>query len=124
MDRTPLSYRPLDRLWFLWFVASLCIPVARIGTALMMILLDLAADSHCKRFCPDNRLFVRLRIDIPAPFFSQPLTALIDGQAIYPRHLVPGSIRSLYLQALEFSKDTLMLGMERQDPSLFWFKGL
>jgi hypothetical protein len=52
------------------------------------------------------------------------LTALIDGQAIYPRHLVPGIIRSLYLQALEFSKDTLMLGMERQDPSLFWFKGL
>ncbi|KAG7530590.1 hypothetical protein FFLO_04953 [Filobasidium floriforme] len=75
MDRTPLSSRPLDKLWFLWFV------------------------------------------------FSQPLTAVIDGQAIYPRHLVPGFIRSLYLQALEFSKDTLMLGMEKQDPSLFWFKG-
>jgi hypothetical protein len=72
MDRTPLSSRPLDKLWFLWFVASRCIPVARTGTALMMILLDLPADSHRKRFCLDNRTFIRFRIHIPAPFFRSP----------------------------------------------------
>jgi hypothetical protein len=56
--------------------------------------------------------------------YSQPLTALIDGQAIYPAHLVPNILRQMYLQALEMSQDALMMGMKRGNPALFWFKGL
>jgi len=53
----------------------------------------------------------------------QPLTALIDGQAIYPPNLVPRALQLAYLDAMEMSQDALMLGMKRGDPALFWFQG-
>src|SRR5436190_19717123 len=95
--RTPLTSRPLDFVYFVYFLVSV------------------ANHIMCMAYCAC--------LDVPHETHI-PASAVVDFQSIYPPALVPESIRKLTDAYVQFSGDPLVggsLGVKNM-PGLTWFK--